>query len=62
MWVVFLFRFYVTNDNLICFFFNCFLSFQLFFDDSVRNLLTAKRLGLHTVAVSSPYLFEWTKY
>ena len=35
----------ITKDSLVVY-------FQLFFDDSIRNIQTGKRVGLHTVWVS----------
>ncbi|KAL8129916.1 hypothetical protein V2J09_019071 [Rumex salicifolius] len=34
----------------------------LFFDDSIRNLLTAKRLGIHTVLVGNSHRVEGADY
>ena len=38
--------------SLLMFFIIGFCPFQLFFEDSVRNIQAGKRVGLHTVLVN----------
>jgi putative hydrolase of the HAD superfamily len=50
-----------SNQNHICLPF-MFLLFQLFFEDSVRNIQAGKRVGLQTVLVSCWNILHHLKY
>lgn len=50
---IFLIMCYLVGNQIMYVFIYLLCHFQLFFDDSIRNIQTGKALGLHTVLVST---------